>query len=536
MTKLRRMQLPRICRVSAAARSAIFALLRPLAGWMMGACMIALGFVTPAQAMQQAFLIQNSGWMAPHYSDKAARFKPLVAEVIRAMAAADDEVSIYAFNHDFGDSRSPDLRWEGRGAGEPAGVVGAIAVAEKHRASHALADTDLIEAVTRVIDSRFKRQPGVLWVFTNNYNSPGNDPDTVKRNRDFYDLLHMHAAVSRTVAYAVAAPARGRADANEPAAMGFMLYGLAYGDTAARHLVAQVDKGKLAQLLNSPAALLKPLDVDPVRVLPTKAVLATRGVGVSQAMDTRCAKIPEPRWVIRLDQHSAAQPRIAFDVDIANRLYPHDIRRASMRVEHVVTLDGRRLPAALQPEALLNLPPDGVSRVRITLPLEPVTWTTNWNDLLTKMGDVLPQCTVLRFTLADQQLEPSAAFAARLRALFPRSGDDLLEVFRPPPQTRPSVVEIKLRIDREYPWGPLALAIGGLLLLLSLLLLGGIWMARDKRYAVRVDGLQRSVAVKPWRTAEMRNAEGLVAGKLYRGFRGLQVVDVVKGHTLAVIQ
>ena len=40
---------------------------------------------TQLHAMQQAFLVQNSGWMEPFYVDSTSQFKPLVAAVAAAL-------------------------------------------------------------------------------------------------------------------------------------------------------------------------------------------------------------------------------------------------------------------------------------------------------------------------------------------------------------------------------------------------------------------------------------------------------------------
>ena len=46
---------------------------------------LAAAWVAPASAVQQAFLVQNSGWMEPFYTDPESQFKPLVAAVARLL-------------------------------------------------------------------------------------------------------------------------------------------------------------------------------------------------------------------------------------------------------------------------------------------------------------------------------------------------------------------------------------------------------------------------------------------------------------------
>ena len=39
----------------------------------------------PALAVSHVFLVQNSGWMEPFYSDPASQYKPLVSALVMAV-------------------------------------------------------------------------------------------------------------------------------------------------------------------------------------------------------------------------------------------------------------------------------------------------------------------------------------------------------------------------------------------------------------------------------------------------------------------
>ena len=61
----------------------------------------------------------------------------------------------------------------------------------------ALADTDLGEALGAAIDTALAGKPGLIWLFTNNRNSPNNDQATARRNREFYERIHQGAPSPR---------------------------------------------------------------------------------------------------------------------------------------------------------------------------------------------------------------------------------------------------------------------------------------------------------------------------------------------------
>ena len=115
-----------------------------------------------------------------------------------------------------------------------AAVVGIELPTEPHPSGLTRAfepEEDPAEAIASTIAGPFRAQPGILWIFTNNRNSPGNDPDTVKRNREFYDLVHVDPSITRSLAFPLKMPVEGA----HYQATGLMVYALAYGEPAAAH-------------------------------------------------------------------------------------------------------------------------------------------------------------------------------------------------------------------------------------------------------------------------------------------------------------
>ena len=134
------------------------------------------------------FLIQNSGWMEPFYFDNNSKFKNIVKAVIEKVNHSGDEVVIASFNQSIGENRSPSLAYRGS---EPVEIIKALQDIKlvKKPGTSAYADTDFKEAVINSITEYSPARPCILWIFTNNKNSPQNSPETAAKNREFYRWL-----------------------------------------------------------------------------------------------------------------------------------------------------------------------------------------------------------------------------------------------------------------------------------------------------------------------------------------------------------
>ena len=76
--------------------------------------------------VRQVFLIQNSGWMEPFYTDQASQLKPLVDAVARTVATPQDRLVISAFNHQTAGNPSPVVLYEGAGGVSAMGPLGSL--------------------------------------------------------------------------------------------------------------------------------------------------------------------------------------------------------------------------------------------------------------------------------------------------------------------------------------------------------------------------------------------------------------------------
>ena len=140
-----------------------------------------------AFAIPHVVLVQNSGWMEPFYSDPSSSFKPLVTELVTSVVQPGDALVLAAFNQSLPGAPSPRalLSEQVDAKAVHAHVQAALQGLETARkpGGQALADTDLGEAVNAALNHVLGGKPGLVWLVTNNRNSPNNDQATAARNR-----------------------------------------------------------------------------------------------------------------------------------------------------------------------------------------------------------------------------------------------------------------------------------------------------------------------------------------------------------------
>lgn len=388
-----------------------------------------------ATPLQHAFLVQNSGWMEPFYADPSSPFKALVAAVAQAAAGPQDTVHTLAFNQSSAGHASPKLLSSAQGAGDVARQLAPLQVARKGQGP-ALADTDFQEAVAKTITGPFGTRPGILWIFTNNRNSPGNDPRTAERNREFYRLLHLEPSITRTLAFPLRMPVQGRLYS----ARGLMVYALAYGEPAAQALERIQAQGALSKVLTQPPARLKPLDQEAVRILPT---------AVSNASQLRVALGADQRTIVLDAQSGHLQPELVLQASLQNLFYPYVIREAAVQA----SLSGagqQALPVQVSPARVHDLQPGARQPVQVRLALPMARVPSAWSpQALAAMGKQVLLPMTVDLSLANQRLALSDAFRAQMAELFP--GDPLPETFTPPDAVRASQARVPLLLRVQYP-------------------------------------------------------------------------------------
>jgi len=468
-------------------------------------------------SVSHIFLVQNSGWMLPFYEDSDSKFKDLVIELAdRVRPYGNPEQVISSFNQSLGDNKSPVLVYRGSDKSQIHAAVHSIQLARKP-GRQSYADTDFKEAIIGAV-TQFS--PGVsclLWIITNNKNSPDNSVETIERNKEFYRFLQDTQQIKRIVAFphAMMVQSRTRSDYR---ANGLMIYAMAYGDPAdqllQRMLGANIPFGKQP-------ARLKPLDAEALTFIPKEVK--------SNNVD---ASIADDRKTLVLNFAADSKPEVAELVGkFRNDFYPYDILsgEASIDVEGFKTIDGGEFTTELSTKKVKALEPGSFSSdvsVRIGLPSIPSPW-----DPEVIFGNGYTSKGVILFKLTDQKLGISKEFVEAMSKLFPR--DPLPDLFVPGDSAKTSITRQALVVRVNYPGWPLML-----LASLALLVAGGgigaiIVLRREKIFRVSIDGVQKTFGLKPFSEVVLKDQQGTKIGMLKRGF-GQAIPMLEKGRTNTV--
>ena len=470
----------------------------------------------PAAAVSQVFLVQNSGWMEPFYSDPHSQLKPLVTELVLAVSQPGDRMVLAAFNQGLPGAPSPkgllaltvDPKTE---RAQVAGALDALTVAHKP-GSATLADTDLTEAVSAAIGTALDHKSGLIWLFTNNRNSPNNDQATARRNREFYQLIHQGADISKALAYPLQMPVQGA----QYRANGLMVYVFAVGEQGAKDLDALLASGRIQKIITEPPARLKPLDRDTVRLVPTRVDDAP-GVAFSMA----------PGGLLRADVESSARtPSAKIAWKLENTIYPYTIAAATISARSV--LAGQDKLIALDGDAVSALVPGTGQPLRSTMQLPAAQLPSQWSlAALGSAGSAYVLPGRIELTLHDQRLELSQAFRDRMAALFP--GDPLPDIFTPPAQIGGATAVLPIEVRVHFGVAPLFALIGGVLVLLAG---GGAALAlfnRPRKVQVTVEDELRTLHTRVGSTQAIFDKSGTKVAQLHTTLFGHQLTDLREG-------
>jgi hypothetical protein len=529
---------------------------------------LAMPAVALAAPVSHVFLVQNSGWMEPFYTDPASQYKALVTEVVLAAIQPGDALVLAAFNQSLPGAPSPKALLAAKVDDKPqrAAVAGALAplAAAKKPGSSALADTDLGEAVSTSISSALGGKPGLIWLFTNNKNSPNNDQATAQRNREFYELIHHGGAIRKALAFPLHMPVQGRYSAN-----GMMIYVFAIGDEGARELDALLRTGRLQKVITEPPARLKPLDQDTVRLFPVKVenvpgvTFSTQPNGTLRAdIDAgaaTAAPAPAPAGMpaaatagpataaaaaaasgaaaaaasgaggsagASASAAPAGTPAARIQWRLENTIYPYTITSARLAARSV--LAGAEKPIALGADAVHGLAPGKSQPLASTMELPVAHLPGKWSlEAVKAAGSAAVLPGAIEVQLSEQKLELSQAFRERMAALFP--GDPLPDIFTPPSQVQGSRAVLPLEVRMQFGVAPLLALLGGVA---ALLLAGAgavISATRPRKVQVTVDGELRTLHVKAGNSQPLFDKAGNKVAVLNTTMFGNTLTDLREG-------
>lgn len=457
-----------------------------------------------AQPLRQVFLVQNSGWMEPFYLDPASPFKPLVIK-LAATAAGDSEVVIGGFNQ--ADNTHPSPQWTYRGPGTHAGLADSVNQLNLARkAGGAYADTDFKQALLAAITTGLEGREGIVWIITNNKNSPNNSSETQLKNREFYDLLHNEGSIARIAAFPQKMPVKGP----NYQANGLMIYALAYGNNASAALEQVLAQPALASLLNDNHVRLKPLTRSAVRFIPT---------GVQDTDDVSAELAPDQQTVV-LNIKVDSSPKTAVLLgQFENQFNPYQIHDA--KIDMSLDMPGEALQSSISVDRIKDLEPGARSAplaISLQLPPLPSQWSS---EVIFSSG--YQRAGAIEVRLSEQQLRISQAFIERMNELFP--GDALPDVFVPSSEASSSATRLPIVLQVSYPLMPVLLLLGLFVLLLIGLLVLFAMLGGKKSFTVAVEGLTQQYPLKPFSSVGVYDARQNKVATLKRGLFGAQLID-----------
>ncbi len=471
-----------------------------------------------ASSVPQVFLVQNSGWMLPFYDDPGSRLKDVVVELSDRIRKYGGEQQIIAsFNQSLGNNKSPILHYKGDDKDKINGAIRSIEPARKSgKATYA--DTDFQEAIVGAIKDFSPGQSCVLWIVTNNKNSPDNSSETVKKNKEFYHFLQEAGDIKRIVAFPYAMKVQSHARSNFRA-NGLMIYALAYGDPADKLLQQMLSK-------NAPfgkqAARLKPLNAEALTFIP-KSI---------KGSDNLKASCPDGKTLV-LSFDAASKPEVAtITGQFRNDFFPYDIRSASVGMTFGFKGGKEGITSQLSTDRISNVPAGGLSSdVNVTISVPPIP--SSWSPEVV-LGSGYRSNGIIWFELKDQQLEISRDFVRSMSELFPN--DPLPAIFVPGASAKSSVTVQPLLIQVVYPSWPI-IVIGLLMLaIVGTAIAGIIALRREKIYRVSVDGMQKSYGLRPFCEAVIKNSQGERVGVIKRGFgKAVPILDKGKNYNARVM-
>lgn len=468
-------------------------------------------------AGQHAFLVQNSGWMEPFYQDERSQLKPLVSAVAQTVTKPDDQLVVSVFNQSNGLAKSPQVIFKGNAQKDVAALLAQQNIVKK--SEFAYADTDFKEAVFATILGPFEKKSGIIWIFTNNKNSPNNDEATAERNKEFYELIHLDPAINKVVAFPLKMPVQGK----HFNASGLMVYALAYGASAEAELNQLIQSGQMSKVFTQQPALLKPLDKEPVKLIPT-GVKNSSTIHASLAADQKTLVFNlEPKDVI---------PDLKLTADLKNNFYPYNIAATQVEAK-LILANGMQAPIKISQTDIRLMTKDN-TKLEFEVPIPAHLIVSPWSlEVFKAMGKAVTIPAKIDVTLYEQKLSLSEDFKQNLQSLFP--GDPLSDVFVAPQSIQSSTASIPVQFKLQYPLWPVLVMMGAALLAILIAILAMVLGSKRKRYEVWVNGLKKqTIQLKPFSRCSIYGEAGKEIAVIKRGVSDPQVQNADSEYTVTV--
>lgn len=449
-------------------------------------------------------LIQNSGWMEPFFGDnRAEKFDRLVGGFISRVVPEGAPVVVASFNRegDIANAASPQQIYRGPANTEAiASALSSIQLAR--RPGGRLANSDYHEALINAITRLLNRQPGLIFMITNNKSAPVGaeqieDSQVASRTEAFNDMLEHADAVPRVVAWPVPLRVRSRFAEN-----GLVIYGVAYGESTAGLLKELSEKHALRDFFGDPPVRLKPLALDPLVLSLTPG-------------NTKDVKWYADRLGnLYIDGISGGGHAVDMSGSLTNIHYPYVIHSAQLIASWDTPSGAATVTTDISPASVADLQPfDSVNNVSIVLRL-----ISARRERLLQDHRYLPG--VLSIRLANLKLGLSPAYVRKMQDLFGNGAKPEPGVPDALPAQTPQIFLNYTGVDHGmtrvpltlgvhfFPW-PLLLMIGGALAaVVPIVLL--LWFAtRESGFPVPIEGEIRNIGLRPFQSKEVHGVSGV---------------------------
>ncbi len=483
---------------------------------IIGLCLL---FVVPQSfaGVPQFFLVQNSGWMQPYFVDSQSHFPEILQRLVQmSCKSGQTESALAVFNQSPNANLSPHTIYQGSCAAMPVRRL-----ATKIRAARipddpsVFANSDYRQALSRAIARYAKGHSAIFWMVTNNKNSPNNSQKLSMHDAAFYDMLHESPEIARVIAL----PLADSASSAYFVSHGLIVFGIAYGQPAAKQLNTLITQGDFEKYFGVRAASLKPLNVSAVLFYP-------------QAVTGSVSNVRLRNGVLDIDIPAKNIPqKFSISGRFVNQFYPYTITSANTQAH--LLLAGKIYKISLSPARLNNLQPgqpSGLVTLSFTVPATP-SWSL---ATVFSSGRDIP--AVLQFFLSDQRLAISPTFTKIMDQILPNA--PMPAIFRPDAQIHSSQTEVPIRIRVQYPVWPLLIFLAGILVLLAIVgfVIYRIASQGAKSVRVRVDDKISSYRLARGKVQKIKNTDGEVVAELSRGIFGYRLTRIGKGGKVELVK
>jgi hypothetical protein len=493
-------------------------------GRWLAALVVALAPVAAAADPGQVYLVQASGWMDGYLNNTGGAFQGMVARFVELTRADGWPIAVASFNRQeeararAGDC-SPRTLYPVDACDEAPhlaawsadGVARALAAVQIPRNPNgSLANSFLDEALARARDIHLGAAPqGIVWIVTNNKNAPVGEMSeraVIDSSRAFLRILGEDPQISGVSAIPCEMRASSAAYPRFGVHHGFMIYGVAYGDSGRRLLRFVTARPEFQAEFGRPFRL-RPLDDEPLR-------LSIAAQKADEAVDA----VPDEGDGLRVTGVEVGRPApLVLRAALENTIYPFVIARASLKLaweQGTPGAGGGTLSASIDPTTVTDVAPGTSREITVSLDFSAIKPP----EISRLKSQVFEESGRLHLEMTDIVLASDPAAVERLRKVYlgdavgtgSPSADSLAipEIFVAGRRLAKSDGAMPIRfvaaaspIDMFY-WILLAIAVGFSVLFFIALLL------KPRKRSVMIEGQRKYFYLRPMATETFVSPSG----------------------------